>query len=115
MNTAARLEAANKQLCSSVMASWEAVERSGMDWWRPMGKIVLRGRATPVEIWEPSPEFPLACRNALKAALDLMQGNRPQALRDITKIVSSFPDDTALQHLLLRLENPEFDDGFIMN
>ena len=39
MNTAARLEAANKKLETSVIASLEAVSRSGLDWWRPMGRI----------------------------------------------------------------------------
>jgi adenylate cyclase len=38
MNTASRLEAANKALDSSVMASQEFADRSGLDWWRPMGR-----------------------------------------------------------------------------
>src|SRR5690606_13326609 len=44
MNTAARLESANKALDSGVMASREFAERAGIDWWRPMGRVVLRGR-----------------------------------------------------------------------
>ena len=49
MNTAARLEAANKALDSGVMASREFVERSGLDFWRPMGRVLLRGRDAPLE------------------------------------------------------------------
>jgi adenylate cyclase len=114
MNTAARLEAANKQLCSSVMASREAAERSGLDWWRPMGKIVLRGRSTPVEIFEPAPDFPADSRNVLKAAINMMKSNRTQAMRDIAELAESYPNDTALQHLLLRLQNDTADEGFVM-
>src|SRR5690606_7680269 len=51
MNTAARLEAANKALDSGVMASREFAERSGLEWWRPMGRVVLRGRERPVDLF----------------------------------------------------------------
>jgi adenylate cyclase len=114
MNTAARLEAANKKLCSSVMASREAAELSGLDWWRPMGKIVLRGRSTPVDIFEPAPDFPLESRKSLKTAMDMLTSDRHQALLDITKLVDLYPDDTALQHLLMRLNSPDSDAGFVM-
>lgn len=43
MNTAARLEGANKPLDTRVLVSREAAERSGLDWFRPMGAVTLRG------------------------------------------------------------------------
>jgi len=70
MNTAARLESANKALDSAVMASREFAERSGLDWWRPMGRVVLRGRSQPVDLFEPAPDFPKEDREAMTEALE---------------------------------------------
>ena len=58
MNTAARLESANKSLKTTILVSKEAKTQSTLDIFRPMGRIVLSGRATPVEVWEPVPEMP---------------------------------------------------------
>jgi adenylate cyclase len=58
MNTAARLEAANKPLETNMLVSREAMALSGLDWWRPMGRVRLRGRSTPVDLFEPAPDFP---------------------------------------------------------
>jgi adenylate cyclase len=69
MNTASRLESANKQLGTSVIASREAVERSGLDWWRPLGRVRLRGRETPVDIFEPAPDMPAEERAELARLL----------------------------------------------
>src|SRR3546814_19310722 len=57
MNTAARLESANKSLKTTILVSSEARELSTLVLFRPMGRIVLRGRATPVEVWEPAPQL----------------------------------------------------------
>ncbi|MBA3897357.1 MAG: adenylate/guanylate cyclase domain-containing protein, partial [Sphingomonadaceae bacterium] len=57
MNTASRLESANKQLDTSVLVSKEAAELSGLDWYRPLGRVVLRGRATPIDVMEPRPDL----------------------------------------------------------
>src|SRR3546814_6957811 len=47
MNTASRLEAANKSLKTGVLISAEAAARSGRDDLVPMGRVTLRGRAQP--------------------------------------------------------------------
>ena len=49
MNTAARLESANKALKTTMLVSDEAKRESTLDLFRPMGRIVLSGRATPVD------------------------------------------------------------------
>lgn len=105
MNTAARLEAANKSLQSSVMASREFAERSGLDWWRPMGRVVLRGRARPVEIFEPSPDFPAEDRKKLQQAMIMSENDNTGAIRLVEEIIRSHPEDTALGNLLHRLKN----------
>ena len=68
MNTAARLESANKQLKTVALVSDEAKTRAGLDLLRPMGRIELIGRATPIVVWEPATKMDAgAARRALRA------------------------------------------------
>ncbi|GAA4642967.1 adenylate/guanylate cyclase domain-containing protein [Pontixanthobacter gangjinensis] len=114
MNTAARLEAANKALESSVMASREFAEKSGLNWWRPMGRVVLRGRAKPVDILEPAPDFPEEDRKKLHQAMILSQSNNTEALEVVEQIVRSHPDDTALVNLLHRMKNLNEERAYVL-
>ncbi len=114
MNTAARLEAANKSLQSSVMASREFAERSGLDWWRAMGKVQLRGRAKPVEIFEPAPDFPDADRVMLAEASELAITDPTAAKKLVEQVAASHPDDLALKNYLNRLDNLSEEGTYVL-
>jgi adenylate cyclase len=114
MNTAARLEAASKPLDSSAMASREFAERSRLDWWRPMGRVVLRGRARPVDLYEPAPEFPAEDRAALEQAIALIERDIPAAIAIVAGLVEKHPTDTALANLLHRTRNLSPDRAFVL-
>jgi adenylate cyclase len=109
MNTAARLEAANKPLQSSVMASREFAEASGQDWWRAMGRVQLRGRARPVDIFEPAPDFPAEDRARLAEAMALVFTDRQRAIAMVDALVAGHPEDLALLNLQRRLR--DLDEG----
>lgn len=115
MNTAARLEGANKSLQSSVMASHEFASRSGLYWWRPMGRVVLRGRAQPVDIFEPAPDFSKSDRALLAKALDLLATDRAQALSLIADVVARNPADKALQNLLSRCSELDEEGAYVLD
>lgn len=103
MNTAARLEAANKALDSSVMASREFADASGLDWWRPMGRVRLRGRARPVDLFEPAPDFPADDRAHLAEA-SALAAHDPAAARALAEAVAArHPADSALGNLARRM------------
>ena len=102
MNTAARLESANKALKTSVMASREFAERSGLGWWRAMGRVVLSGRSQAVDLMEPAPDFPEADRSALARAVAMLPQDQADALEKLTGLAASYPDDQALAALLER-------------
>ena len=53
INTAARLEAANKQLGTRICVSAAAADRAGNFQGRPVGDIMLRGRSEPLRAFEP--------------------------------------------------------------
>lgn len=107
MNTASRLESANKKLETSMIASREAVERSGLDWWRPMGLVQLRGRAKPVEIFEPAPDFPSRDMDHIRSLFDMLKTDPDAAKSALAELIKSHGDDKGLANLLHRLNHSE--------
>lgn len=105
MNTAARLEAANKPLDSNVSASREFIEKSNPDWWIPMGRIVLRGRAQPVDIYHPKPDFPAEHREKLIEAAQLAVSKPDVAIQLIDEVAAMHPEDPALRNYSDRVRN----------
>src|SRR6201999_3444999 len=53
MNTASRLEGAHKYLKTRTLVSDTVVERSKLTQFRPVGRITVSGRSTPMEVFEP--------------------------------------------------------------
>ena len=54
VNLASRLEGANKYFATSIMASQETVNRAGPGFaWRELDSIQVKGRAQPINIYEP--------------------------------------------------------------
>lgn len=103
MNTAARLEAANKQLKTTVLASRDAVERSGLDWWRPMGTVTLRGRATPIEVFEPVPDMAIDARERMRMLFSLNSLTARELCALLAAEAPIDSEDPALQCLIDRL------------
>jgi adenylate cyclase len=114
MNTAARLEAANKPLQSSVMASRELAEASGLDWWRAMGRVRLRGRAKPVDIYEPAPDFPAEDRERLEEAARIAPEDPARAATMVDAVLARHPGDTALRNLRDRIDNLDEGGAYVL-
>ncbi|MBC7522468.1 MAG: adenylate/guanylate cyclase domain-containing protein [Sandarakinorhabdus sp.] len=105
MNVAARLEGANKTLKSAVLVSREAAENAGLQRFRPMGRVRVRGRAAPLEVFEPigvggAVEDPVFA--GIYARFD---AGDPAALAELKSRSAGAPDDVALAYLVKRLEN----------
>src|SRR3546814_16561370 len=79
---------------------------SGLDWWRPMGRVRLRGRSTPVDLFEPAPEFPAEERAVLAQILAAFDGEdavaQDAARERLKAMVNRHPDDAAMANLLSR-------------
>jgi adenylate cyclase len=115
MNTASRLESANKQTKSNILVSREAVELSGLDIFRKLGRIVLRGRATPVEVYEPAPEMAdEERRNFNEIATKAISGD-VSAVTALSEISAKTPMDTALSHFVYRLQHQEKGGYFVLD
>ena len=103
MNCAARLEGANKYLKTVALISEEARERTTLDCFRPMGRIVLSGRETPVVVWEPAPDFDAKLRERLVRLWNAFDGGDRSALDAIEQICLTQDNDAALAAFACRL------------
>lgn len=115
MNTAARLESANKQTKSSILVSREAAELSGFNWFRPLGRVVLRGRATPIDVMEPVPNMAeneriLLCEISARA----MNGD-VSGVTALSEIAARNPLDAALANFVYRLMHQEEGGYFVLD
>ncbi len=102
MNTASRLESANKALESAVLASREALETAHQETYRSMGRIIVRGRASALDVFEAAPDFTQSSRLALNDACARYLAGEAKALADVEAIAATYPEDKALKNLVER-------------
>lgn len=103
MNTASRLEGANKYLKTKTLVSDTIVEKSTLGYFRPMGRIAVSGRSTPMEVYEPVPHQSLEDVISFTALMKRFDDNDPQAMSELEAMVVANPDDKALANLVERL------------
>jgi len=103
MNTAARLESANKQLGTSVLVSEAAAERSGHQAFRPLGRVVLSGRGEDIGLYEPVPGMAETDRLAFDALVSAAIDGDAAAIDRLADMAAADPDDKALVKLVERL------------
>jgi adenylate cyclase len=104
MNTAARLEGANKYLKSTALVSDEARARTAsQDLFRPMGRITLSGRSTPIVVWEPSLQGDPADRAELTRLWRQFEAGDREALHALEAIAAKHDNDIALSVFANRL------------
>lgn len=115
MNTAARLEAANKQTKSKVLASQEAIELAGVDWYRPLGRIVLRGRSTPLQVFEPVPDMDPEERKRFSKLAQAAIAGDVSAITALNDESASHPEDYALANFVYRLAHQEKGGYFVLD
>jgi adenylate cyclase len=108
------LEAANKALDTRVLASKAAVERSGLDWWRPLGRITLRGRSTPVWIYEPVPDATAEERARLAELLHRFDLGDGAVVEELESVASTNVEDAALANLAYRLRHTEPGGSYVL-
>ena len=107
INTAARLESANKHLGTRICAS-ETVAR-GVDNFkgRPVGDIVLRGRSEPLRTYEPLPEdvFAAPATAQYSEAFAKLEAGDAGSMPSFAALVGTHADDPLAGFHLKRLLN----------
>jgi len=107
INIAARLESANKQLGTRVLASAAVAARAGGLQGRPVGDLVLRGRSESIRVYEPMPPEldAAAAAEEYRRAFALLEAGDPGALSAFAALVAQHPDDPLAAFHLKRLLN----------
>ena len=109
INTAARLEGANKQLGTRVCASEAVVLRCAGFVGRPAATLLLKGKSEPVRVFEPLPGEAAESErlHAWLAAYRLLEERDPGAEAAFAAIVEAHPDDPLARLHLRRLRAGE--------
>jgi len=71
--------------------------------------VQLRGRARPVDLFEPAPDFPADDRAQLAEANALAATDRASAADMARAVAARHPDDSALSNLARRMQT--MDEG----
>lgn len=116
MNTASRLEAANKSLKTGVLISAEAAARSGRDDLVPMGRVTLRGRAQPVDALTPRPDLSPEQRARITALVAAhMAGDKNAYVTGATALTNEFSQDAAIMFLIERLNQTKMGESYVLS
>jgi adenylate cyclase len=109
INTAARLETANRQLGTNICVSGATVSRCSNFTGRPGGTLILKGKTQGVEVFEAVSNGDAASDRvaAYRRAFDLMSDEAPQALDAFESLVAAHPDDGLATFHLTRLRRGE--------
>ena len=116
INTAARLESANKEMKTNVLFSREACEHSDRDDLVAMGRVTLRGRAKPVDVFEPRPDLSLEMREAITKMIQARKnGDHQTYVTYITTMRSKMEYDPAIKFLLHRLNETKGEESYALH
>ena len=116
LNTASRLEAANKGLKTGVLISAEAAARSGRDDLIQMGRVTLRGRAQPVDVLTPRADIAPEQRARIAAMVAAhTAGDKNAYVTCATAIQAEFGQDPAIMFLIERLNNTEKGESYVLS
>ena len=106
INTAARLESVNKHLGTRICVGGATVEECDQLHFRPVGRLVLKGKSEAIEAFEPvtTKEFTSSKHSAYLEAYSLMEQDDPGALDAFTAAAYDFPGDPLISFHARRLE-----------
>ena len=113
VNTASRLESANKWLGTSVCVS-EVIRSAVPDLpARPVGRLILKGKQTPIMVYEPLPDAGEEDVD-YAAAYAALRDSHPDALARFQSLAAQRPTDTLVAMHLARLEAGESGDLIVL-
>jgi adenylate cyclase len=115
VNTASRLESANKHLGTLMCVSGATL--SGCPDWpaRPVGRLILKGKSQPLAVFEPQDPLTVSGPDAdYQHAFDRMHAELPEARSLFEKLAAQRPNDALVALHLERLRAGKTGDLIVM-
>jgi adenylate cyclase len=91
------------------------VAQCDLDIFRPMGDVVLRGRASKLGIYEPVPGMAADTRKAISELATKAIAGDAAALQALEHKSETMPEDKALTNLVYRLKHQEEGGYFVLD
>ena len=108
MNMAARFESANKEFGSSICIGPATAARLPNRALRPLGRLDVRGRSTPAEVFDPWPEaLDKSDRKTYLKAVAMAERDPLAAAKQLDQLASLMPHDPVPARLAARLRGGE--------
>ena len=104
VNTAARLESANRHLGTRICISRDTVADQDSANFRPVGSVVVKGRSEPLEVVTAWTGIPDEYRSGYLDVFALIENEDPTALEHCERLAVSLPDDRITGLHLSRLQ-----------
>jgi adenylate cyclase len=117
INTAARLEGANKYFGTRIAVSENTMRPAGDLPARPIGRLVLKGRSTGLMTFEPlsQEDFESPRVAAYQVSYEALASNDPGALEAFRDLYREYPDDPLIEYHLNRLVAGETGDVIVLS
>jgi adenylate cyclase len=117
INTAARLEGANKQLCTRICVSGTLAGKVPDFKGRPVGDLVLRGKTEALRAFEPlrAEKFNSVATASYMDAFAKLETDDPKAIAAFAAHVGNQPDDQLASFHLKRLLNGQTGTRIVMD
>jgi len=109
VNTAARLEGANKYLGTRICVSGATAAKCPSMTFRPAGTLVLKGKVNGIEVFEPVPQKLVKTKwfEDYAEAFNLMETRDKKALAAFENLAGTYPEDTLVRFHVERLRRGE--------
>ena len=114
VNTASRLEGANKYFHTEICASGITCSLAGSVRYRPLGSLVLKGRQEALPVFTPVGSMDERQREAYTQSYELMAAGEPSASPAFASYAAEYPDDFLGQMHRKRLLEGERSDLIVL-
>lgn len=118
VNTAARLESVNKHLGTLICVSESTLSACAPCKVRPVGRLVLMGKRTALQVFEPLPEPAsegYAPTALYQRAYEAVRDGDPEAKEKFDRLRESHPDDPLVVMYSARLAQGELGDEIVLS
>lgn len=118
ITTCSRLETVNKHLGTCICVSRQTADQCNHFLGRPVGHLILQGKALGIEVFEPldpgtAPDAPRLL--AYRKAYGMLEKEDPEAVRAFSALVQNDPNDPLPRFHLKRLQKGETGVTVVMN